>query len=103
MPLELRPTWCVGDDAIEAVVSFGPWVDENGLAAAERDGDHWKPGDTVCLTRSVELLADPLDVRRQLGLRPGAVIGVGARWSCRSTATAGVHLGGPSPLDLAPG
>jgi hypothetical protein len=102
MPFELRPTWCVADEEVKAVLDFGEWSDENGLSARSRDGDHWKPGDSIHLRRSVKLLADRLDVRRQLGLGPGAVIGISARWSCRSTATAGVHVGGPSPLDLLP-
>jgi hypothetical protein len=90
----------VTDDAIDSVIGLGQWSDEDGLSVAGRDGDHWKPGDGVHLERTVELLADPLEIRRQFGLRPGAVIGVAARWSCRSTATAGVHVGGPLPLDL---
>ncbi len=100
MPLELRPTWCLTDAVVEDVLALGPWIDDHGRTTAERDGDDWKPGDAVLLTRSVELLADPIEVRRRLGLRAGAIAGIAARWSCRSTASAGVHVGGPAPLDL---
>src|SRR4051812_47441621 len=103
MPLELRPTWCLTDALVEEVLSFGIWTDDQGRLAPERDGDHWKPGEPVRLTRSVELLADPIEVRRQLGLRAGVVVGVAARWSCPPPAIAGVHLGGPSPIALPSG
>ena len=53
------------------------------------------------MARSVELKSDPLDARRQLDLTAGQVLGIAARWSCRATSTAGVHLGGPAPIPLA--
>lgn len=100
MALELRPSWCLADDAVGGLVAIGPWLDDSGGQAADRDGDDWRPGESLRLHREVSLLVDPVDLRRELGLRAGAYIGIGARWSCRATAIAGVHEGGPRPLDV---
>lgn len=102
MPLELRPAWCLTDEAVDEVMTFGPWTDHEGVPAYGRDGDDWRPGDILRLHRTVKLGVDPVDLRRRLGLRAGAVVGVAARWSCRSTSTAGVHSDGPTPLGLTP-
>jgi len=100
MPLELRPAWCLTDDTVNSFLNFGDWTDEHHAPAMARDGDDWRPGDGLIIHRSVELDGGVVDLRRALGLRAGAVLGVAARWSCRSTATAGVHVGGPAPLVL---
>lgn len=100
MPLELRPAWCLTDDTVDSFLNFGGWKDERRASAMARDGDDWRPGDGLILHRSVELDGGVVNLRRALGLRAGAVLGVAARWSCRSTATAGVHVGGPAPLPL---
>lgn len=100
MPLELRPAWCLTDDTVNGFLRFGDWKDEHHASALARDGDDWRPGDGLIIRRAVELGGGVADLRRALGLRAGAVLGVAARWSCRSTATAGVHVGGPAPLAL---
>ena len=102
MPLELRPGWCLSDEAVDDAISLGDWiVADSGRPALANDGDDWKPGDSITMARSVELKSDPLDARRQLDLTAGQVLGIAARWSCRATSTAGVHLGGPAPIPLA--
>ncbi|MCU1365755.1 MAG: hypothetical protein JWN39_1394 [Ilumatobacteraceae bacterium] len=100
MPLELRPAWCLADQAVSEAIVLGPWVDEGGGLANALDGDAWRPGGSLQLRRVVEMKVDPIDLRRRLGLRAGAVVGIAARWSCRATATAGVHQGGPASINL---
>jgi len=100
MPLELRPPWCLTDDDLGDVIKMGLWTSPDGDPALSRDGDDWRPGETVRLSRTVKLEVDLIDLRRRLGLRAGAVVGVAARWSCRSTTTAGVHATGPAPIGL---
>lgn len=101
MALELRPSWCLADDRVSELIEMGPWRDEAGGLILDRDGDDWTPGDPVRLTRELTLIVDPIDLRRDLGLRAGASVEIGVRWSCRSTALAGVHEGGPHPIDVA--
>ena len=101
MALELRPTWCLGDENVEAAIRLGTWLNGSGLPALMNDGDSWKPGEAFQLDRSLELAMDTTDLRRHFNLRAGASVGVAARWTCRATGTAGVHRGGPAPLDLA--
>lgn len=100
MALELRPTWCLSDATVEKVIRLGPWATSDGRDAYYNDGDDWRPGEPLVLTREIELLTDLLDLRRELELGAGQSIGVAARWSCRATAAAGVHTGGPLPLPL---
>lgn len=99
MVLELRPTWCVDDEMVDAVMRFGRW-EVDGKSALDRHGDDWQPGERFSLTRSVELTVEPVELRRMLGLATGQVVGVAARWACRATSNAGVHVGGPNPTDL---
>ena len=101
MPIELRPAWCLDDATVAEVIELGTWVDADKGPALERDGDDWRPGDSLQLRRTVELKVAPIDLRRRLGLKAGAVVGLAARWSCRSTSTAGVHVDGPLPIPLA--
>lgn len=98
--LELRPSWCLPGDSVSQLISIGPWQDESGSEVSTRDGDDWTPGEPLLLSRELSLVVDPIDLRRDLGLRAGAAVEVGVRWSCRATALAGVHNGGPSGLDL---
>jgi|GEM_PF-6267548 len=102
MPIELRPGWCLADEAVHEAICLGDWiVEDTGQPAFANDGDDWKPGDSITIVRSVEFKINPLDVRRQLDLAAGQVLGIAARWSCRSTSAAGVHAGGPTPIPLA--
>lgn len=96
---ELRPSWCVGDEEVESLIEFGRWEIDGG-PAFDRHGDDWQPGECVTVTRTFERRSEPVDLRRRLGLTIGQVVGVGARWACRATSTAGVHVGGPGPLKL---
>lgn len=98
--LELRPTWCAGDSLVEELIEFGAWSDGEGRALAARGGDEWRPGDGLRLRRVVRPQSSPLEIRQKFGLPAGASVGVAARWSCRSTAIAGVHTGGPGALAL---
>ena len=98
MALELRPTWCLPDATVEKVLRFGPWTTSDGRNAFTNDGDDWRPGEALALSREIEFLTDLLDLRRELGLGAGQSIGIAARWSCRATAAAGVHAEGPLPL-----
>lgn len=100
MALELRPTWCLSDAIVERVLQLGPWMTTDGRQALTRDADDWRPGDALVLSRDFEVRTDLLDLRRQLGLAAGQSIGLAARWSCRATAAAGVHVGGPLPLPV---
>lgn len=100
MALELRPAWCIDDRVLEELVHLGPWTDADGGLALERDGDQWKPGESLQLRREITLLVDPFELRQQLGLWPGAQIGVAGRWSCRTTFDGGTHTDGPSPIPL---
>jgi len=98
--LELRPKWCVDDSVLRQVIEFGPWMDEHGKRATSRSGDDWAPGHGLRLTRDVRLLVDARSMRRKLNLQSGAVVGVAARWACRSTSMAGVHDEGPRARPL---
>jgi hypothetical protein len=98
--LELRPSWCLDDETAKELIELGAWTSADGTPALNRDGDHWRPGEPVLLQRQVQLRVDAVDVRRKLGLRPGAVVGIGSRWTCRRTSEAGTHEGGPEPLAL---
>lgn len=100
MALELRPAWCLDDSTALELLELGPWVTEDGRPALSRDGDHWKPGESVVLRRDVGLRVDAIEARRRLGLRPGAVVGIASRWTCRTTSEAGTHEGGPEPVPL---
>jgi len=98
--LELRPSWCLDDVTAKELIGLGAWSSADGMPALTRDGDHWRPGEPVRLQREVQLRLDVVDIRRKLGLRPGAVVGIGSRWTCRRTSEAGTHQGGPEPLPL---
>jgi hypothetical protein len=100
MVLELRPTWCLSDSTVEKVFRLGAWTTGDGHQAFARDGDDWRPGEPLVLSREIEFLADLLDLRRELGLGAGQSIGLAARWTCRATAMAGVHTEGPLPLPI---
>lgn len=100
MALELRPTWCLEDRDVESVIDLGEWVSNSGRPVLAWDGDDWKPGDAIAISRMVELNADVNELRRQLKLSAGQRLGLTARWVCRSTGLAGTHEGGPTPLDL---
>jgi hypothetical protein len=99
--LELRPAWCLDDSVVEEILEIGAWVTKDGRPALGRDGDDWKPGEPVGISRVIRLKDAPADARRRLGLRPGAVVGVACRWTCRTTSEGGTHVGGPAPLPLA--
>lgn len=101
MAFELRPTWCPTDGEVDRLFQFGSWMTGMGTEALLNDGDDWRPGQSLFISRDVELRQDLLSVRRDLGLAAGQAIGVAARWSCRATGSAGVHDGGPEPLALA--
>jgi len=96
---ELRPSWCVGDEEVRSLIEFGKW-EIGGSPAFDRHGDDWQPGEHVTVTRTFVRQSEPADLRRRLGLTTGQVVGVGARWACRATSMAGVHVGGPGPLKL---
>lgn len=100
MPLELRPTWCLDEAMVQSAVLFGEWMTADGRLALESDGDDWRPGQGLVLTREVTLLVDPFDLRRAFDLTANESVGVAARWSCRATGAAGVHVGGPAPIGL---
>lgn len=100
MSLELRPAWCIDDNALAELIRLGPWMDSKDALAFKRDGDNWRPGETLDLRRTVELVVTPAELRRRLKLRAGARVGVAARWSCGYTFSAGVHVDGPAPLGL---
>lgn len=99
MTLELRPSWCLDDDLVATVLEFGVWMDDK-KAAFERDGDDWQPGEQITITRTVTPLIKQSEIRRRFGLAAGQVVGVAARWSCRSTSNAGVHVSGPTAIKL---
>lgn len=99
MTLELRPKWCLDEDLVSTALELGDWMIE-GKRAFERHGDDWQPGDKVVVTRDIRPLLKPVELRRKFGLAAGQVVGVAARWSCRDTSFAGVHVGGPVALDL---
>lgn len=99
MTLELRPSWCLDDDLVSTVLEFGAWMDQK-KAAFERDGDDWQPGEQITLIRTVTPLIKQSEIRRRFGLAAGQVVGVAARWSCRSTSSAGVHATGPTSIKL---
>lgn len=100
MVLELRPSWCLDDETASELFEFGPWMTPGGIPVSALDGDNWKPGEEVHLQRQVQVMFDAVEVRRKLGLRLGAIVGVGSRWTCRRTSEAGTHRGGPKPLAL---
>lgn len=100
MSLELRPSWCLDDEAITKVASMGDWMLAGGGSAFDLDGDKWSPGSAVRIERELVTELDPIDLRRRLGLQAGATVGVAARWTCRTTAAAGTHRGGPTPIPL---
>ncbi|MEQ1698536.1 MAG: hypothetical protein ABMA25_00405 [Ilumatobacteraceae bacterium] len=100
MPIELRPNWCLGDETIDSVLEFGAWSAPDGRPALDNDGDDWQPGEHIVLKREIRVRVNSFDLRRAFGLTAGESIGVAARWSCRATATAGTHVGGPAPLRL---
>lgn len=93
MALELRPSWTWSDDDTLDAIEFGAWQADNGVDAFELDGDSWKPGTAIQLTRQIQLSSEATDLDVQS-------IAIAARWSSRSTASAGVHVGGPEPLAL---
>lgn len=98
--IELRPAWCVDDSTVDENIELEHWVDDNGRLALARTGDDWTPGEGLALTRKVRLRVSPGELRRNLGLQAGAVVGIAARWACRATSTAGVHDEGPHPRPL---
>lgn len=99
MPIELRPTWCVQGDLPPEGLALHAW-DVNGIPIDQFDGDDWTPGQVVRATRPV-VIADEVDaLRRGLGLPSGTRLGLGVRWYCQATMTAGTHLDGPGPLPL---
>ena len=98
--IELKPAWCVDDKALLEAIELDQWKDGAGKPAATRDGDDWSPGEGVLLKRTIRLKVPQAELRRRLDLQAGAVVGVAARWTCRSTASAGVHDNGPQPLPL---
>lgn len=99
MTIELRPSWCLTEAAVENALDIGPWM-IGDKPALERDGDDWQPGETVTVTRNIQLNLSPIDLRRGFGLEAGQGVGVVAKWSCRATSSAGVHAGGPDPIRL---
>lgn len=100
MPLELRPTWCLTDPIIDAVIELGAWKTADGTPISEHDGDSWSPGTGLRLQRAIDLGDDQLGVRQRLGVAAGGTVGVAARWTCRETFMAGVHTTGPLPVPL---
>lgn len=96
---ELRPSWCVGYEEVESLINFGKW-EVGGSPAFDLHGDDWQPGERITVVRTFVRQSEPVDLRRRLGLTTGQIVGVGARWACRATSTAGVHVGGPGPLKL---
>lgn len=100
MAIELRPGWCLSEDQVEGALELGGWKDSDGAPAFEFDGDSWRPGQALVFEREVEPLVDPGGLRRELGLVAGQMVGLAVRWSCRSTAIAGTHVGGPEPIPL---
>lgn len=85
---------------VEEVLSLSGWVTPEGTISTSLDGDDWSPGEGFVLLRSVDLLVEPHELVRRLGLPPDATIGIAGRWTCRSTFASGTHRGGPQPLPL---
>lgn len=98
--LELRPKWCAKDEVIRELLSFGDWLDDAGNEISIRTGDEWKPGASLKLRRTFTPAFSEMEIRQKLNLPPEAFLGVAARWSCKDTALAGSHNGGPLPLSL---
>lgn len=100
MALELRPSWCLDDSKLSDLVEASPWKVDGGGLVRERGGDDWKPGQTMRISRDVTLLVKPKELRRSLGLAPGARVGLAGRWACRATEQGGTHVDGPIPVPL---
>lgn len=100
MALELRPPWCLSEATVSELIDFGEWITADGVAAVDHSGDHWKPGEAIHLARRVNLLVSPIELRQRLGILPGAVLGLAARWTCRTTFEGGAHVGGPRAVTL---
>ncbi len=98
MALELRPTWCLHDDAVADNLELSSWMNADGSQAAENDGDDWAPGTRLELHRVLTAAVGHNELRQILGLEPGIGIGLAARWVCRATSAAGTHRGGPEPI-----
>ena len=84
MPLELRPSWCLTDAQIDEALVLGDWMTTTGRHALTSDGDDWRPGERITVTRDVTLKYEPIELRRHLNLIAGQTIGIAARWSCRA-------------------
>mgnify|MGYP000583383834 CR=1 FL=1 len=63
------------------------------MTAFDLDGDSWRPGNAIQLTRQIRLSPESEDAKVRS-------MAIAARWSSRSTASAGVHVGGPEPVAL---
>jgi hypothetical protein len=97
--IELRPKWCVSQETLSELLELAPWKDEAGAVISKRTGDDWTVGQGIRLSRTAKVL-DPENILSRLGLRPGAAVGLAVRWSCRATAMAGTHDGGPAPMPV---
>lgn len=96
--LELLPEWCAAADVVPAGLHLDIWhvVEPAKKPLSSMDGDDWRPGTRVVLTRDVEV--DERELRRTLGLSAATAFGVGVRWYCQQANLAGVHDEGPLPL-----
>lgn len=97
--VELLPVWCADPEEIPIGLELEPWTAAHLVdkAMSDCDGDDWQPGVAVILQRQVSL--DPTRLSEALGLPFGTRVGLAARWYCASTSRAGVHTGGPTPLE----
>lgn len=100
MALELRPSWCVDDELVARAIELGPWENDGQVPITAHGGDDWVPGQGLKFRRRVLANGEPDHLRQMLGLRPGASVGVAARWYCRRTGLAGVHVGGPAAVAI---
>lgn len=102
MALELRPPWCMTDEAAREVLELSAWLNPDGSPAMANDGDDWAPGVPLSFHRIITSTTGANELRQSLGLEPGIGIGLAARWVCRATAAAGTHIGGPGARDFGP-